>query len=100
MKLGSTLFLKVKIIYFLEDTRSKEKYEVTQFSCVYEINPNGELLTVDDLYPACGNATDVLIFYLWGLLEACKQPKMKVSCPNIHDLRRDLGRVISWYNCH
>jgi hypothetical protein len=100
MKLGSTLYLKVKIIYFLADARTKEKYEVTQFSSVYEISPDGERLTIEALYPACGYATDVLVFHLWAVMESCGQPRLKVSCPHIQHLRRELRRVINWYNSH
>ena len=97
-KLGTILFLKIKIIYSIENFDTKERYEVAQFRSVYEITPLDETLTSAKLYPACKYATDMLNSCLGFLIDAGEVPERTISCPPICHLQGELHKVMRLYD--
>jgi hypothetical protein len=99
-KEGKVLFLTVKITYDLEDFDTKDKYEVTTFSSVYEITPENESLTAARIYPICETTTDTLNACLDFLVQCKEVPPKTVSCPPICHLHAGLQEVVAWYDAH
>ena len=96
-KVGNVLVLAINIGYVLEDFDTKERYEVTTFKSVFEVEPEDEPLTAKKLYPVCQSAADTLNSCLDFLVQTSELPPKTVSCPPICHLQAGLQEVVEWY---